>query len=119
MYKNQYAKEMTEYFSFADGEDTAAGIPSFVKFAARIGERYETLLGWRERYPAFRAAYDECRMRLRDYLIDGVLTRRFDASFVKTLLAEDLRADLKEEDGEPYRITLTVIGEPPSSGDGA
>ena len=115
VFRQAYVEDMLKFFSFGDEWDPAAGIPSFVKYARRIGVTHEELLRFREKHPAFRAAYRECAARLRDFLVDGVLTRRFDASFVKLLLSDGslLSDEGSGTDGTgdaPFCVTVTVLG---------
>ena len=116
VFRQAYVEDMLKFFSFGDEWDPAAGIPSFVKYARRIGVTHEELLRFRDKHPAFRAAYRECAARLRDFLVDGVRARRFDASFVKLLLSDgSLLSDGGDEDGgdagnAPFRVTVTVLG---------
>jgi len=105
IYRKEYIEEMLSYFSFTEEGET--GLPSFVKFAARIGVTHAELLGFREAHPAFRLAYEECKARLRDHLIDGVLSKKYDASFVKLLLQEDAR-ETDEDAGAGYEIVFRV-----------
>lgn len=105
-YKKEYAKEMLSFFSLPE-EGEALPLPSFVKFAARIGVSHACLLSWCETHADFSAAYEECRARLHDRLIDGVLAKKYDASFVKLLLQESARVTA-DEAPEGYEIVLRV-----------
>ena len=105
-YRKEYIDEMLSYFSFTEEAGTG-GLPSFVKFAAKIGIAYSDLLVFREDHPDFRLAYEECKARLRDHLIDGVLSKKYDASFVKVLLQEDAR-ETAGETGTGYEIVFRV-----------
>lgn len=105
-YRREYAKEMLAFFSLPE-EGEALPLPSFVKFAARIGVSHACLLSWCETHAEFAAAYEECRARLHDRLIDGVLAKKYDASFVKLLLQESTRAT-SDETHEGYEIVLRV-----------
>ena len=104
-YRKEYIDEMLSYFSFSEEGET--GLPSFVKFASKIGVRSADLAVFRETHPAFRAAYEECKARLRDHLIDGVLSKKYDASFVKLLLQEDIR-DNRDETPTGYEIVFRI-----------
>ena len=104
-YKKEYIDEMLSYFSFT--EEGGAVLPSFVKFAAKVGVAHSDILAFREEHPEFRLAYEECKARLRDHLIDGVLSKKYDASFVKVLLQEDAR-ETATETGSGYEIVFRV-----------
>ena len=108
-YKKEYAEEMLSFFSMPMGDEYGGTLPSFVKFAQSIGVTTATLLLWRERYPAFREAYEECRARLTDRLVDGVLARKYDAGFVKALLSGMAICDTEEGDTAPQGITVRIV----------
>ena len=79
------------YKFFCEFSD-AAGAPSFEKFAISRGITLEELTSYRSK-KGFDRAYRECGEIRRDYLIDRALTKRFDPSFVKFLLSEDIESD--------------------------
>ena len=108
-YKNEYAVRMVEFFSMPMGDEYGGTLPSFVKFAQSIGVTTATLLRWRERYPAFREAYEECRARLTDRLVDGVLARKYDASFVRAILSGTVLCEPEEADTAPPGITVRIV----------
>ncbi len=113
-YKVRLCDEMLAFFNFpAEGAWDSFrenGIPSFVKFAKAHGLTLSELREFRDKHPEFRLAYGECEARLRDLLVDGVLTKHFDASFAKLLLQEHPE---EPNDGaeKAFDLTLTVLHE--------
>ena len=96
-------RKMYLYFiGYSDG----VGAPSFQKFARSIGATTAELEAFRKR-PHFDRAWRECLEIRRDYLIDAALSRRFDPSFTKFLLAEEESA-VGEGDGR-LSVLLEVI----------
>lgn len=100
-YKKDYPRMMYLYFA---GYDEGSGAPSFSKFARRIGVTVSELEGFR-RKKEFDAAWRECSEIRRDYLIDSALCKRYDASFTKYLLSEELPADTSAD----FKLTLQVV----------
>ena len=114
-YKKEYAEKMLRYFHVS-GENAVAdamqnGLPSFVKFASAIGVTLKELLSYREKHADFKAAYTECESRLRDLLIDGVIMKKFDASFVRTLLQEYEETEGENGAQNPFVFDLRVVRE--------
>ncbi len=115
-YQKRFAKEMLAYFTLSPenaGEEIAQnGLPSFVKFASRIGVTVEELNGFRKIHPEFDRAYAECEAKRNDLLIDGVVTKRFDSAFVRGLLQKNGKdgAETPVAEGE-FKLTLTVLRE--------
>ncbi len=108
-YKKEFIDEMLLFFSMPIGDEYGGTLPSFVKFANSIGVTTATLLRWREKYPAFREAYEECRARLTDRLVDGVLARKYDASFVRAILSGTVLCEPEEADTAPPGITVRIV----------
>lgn len=107
--KKRYTKELPKrlYTYFAAHSDTATA-PSFDKFARSIGCTLSELESFRKN-KTFDRAWRECIEIRRDYLTDMALTRRYDPSFVKFLLAAEFGVgEDKEADGE-LAVTLTVV----------
>ena len=86
---------------------TDAGLPSFTKFAKSIGVTLAELEGYREN-DAFDRAYRECSEIRRDYLIDNGLTKRFDSSLTKFLLASEFRMGEEKISDEERSIQFTL-----------
>ena len=100
----------TFFISYSD----SSGAPSFEKFARSIGSTLDEIEAFRKNRE-FDRAYRECNEIRRDYLIDSALTRRYDPSFSKFLLASEYGMGEKEkekekEDGE-LTVTISVISE--------
>ena len=90
------------FISYSESEP-----PSFLKFARSIGVTLADVESFR-RYPEFDRAYKECNEIRRDYLIDRALTKRYDPSLVKFLLAAEYGAGEETPDGDiNVRITVT------------
>ena len=101
------AAAMLRYFREYEGD----GVPTFTKFAARVGCDTESLL--LDPSPHFRRAYEECRRILCDRIADGALLRRFDPSFAKFYLASPLFGFGEEEltDDRPFEVRITMATE--------
>ena len=82
------------------------GAPSYQKFAAQNGLTLTDLERFRK-HPIFDEAYRAAGEIRRDYLIDHALSRRFDPSFVKYLLSEELGRD-EGEDERTLDVRVTV-----------
>ena len=102
--KRRYNKDLARkmYLYFIEGEDGGA-LPSFSKFARRIGVTLDELKSYRVKRK-FDAAYKECEAIRRDAIIDGALARRLDSSFAKFLLC-----DVEEAESGGVEVTLRVI----------
>ena len=94
------------YLFFSSYSDTA-GAPSFQKFARSIGVTGDDITRFRE-HRQFDRAYRECSEIRRDYLIDAALTRRYDPSFVKFLLAAEFGMGEKEKEKEDTALNVTL-----------
>ena len=81
-YTNDLPRRLYTFFLSYDGP----GVPSFSKFARSIGATLDELQSFRKK-GEFNRAYLECGEIRRDYLIDSALTKRFDSSFTKFLIA--------------------------------
>jgi hypothetical protein len=103
MKKRKYTDDLPKamYKFFLEYSD-AQSAPSFGKFAQSIGRTAEDIESYRSR-KKFDRAYRECSEIRRDYLIDRALTRRFDPSFVKFLLA-----DVETDDAEDSTLSVKL-----------
>ena len=111
--KIKYTSDMPRllYTFFISHSDTASA-PSFEKFAKSIGATLADLERFRKK-SEFERAWRECNEIRRDYLIDSALTRRFDPSLVKFLLAAEFgmgETDKGDSDNS-VELTLRVLGE--------
>ena len=103
----KYDPEMPrKLYVFFRSFDEREGAPSFQKFAAANGLTLTDLERFRK-HPTFDEAYRAAGEIRRDYLIDHALSRRFDPSFVKFLLAEEL-ARTEGDDERPLDVRVTV-----------
>lgn len=95
------------YIFFRDYTD--AGVPSFGKFARKIGVTLAELEAWR-RDEEFEKAYRECNEIRRDYLIDNALARRLDPSLTKFLLTSEFgMGEDEDDDTRSLEIRLEVV----------
>ena len=86
--KQKYSREMPRrLYTFFAGWD-GAGAPSLSKFARSIGATTAEVEDFGH-HGEFKRAMAECSEIRRDYLIDGALCKKFDASTVKFLLAAE------------------------------
>ncbi len=67
---------------------TAAGAPSFQRFAISAGLTYSDLMSFRKK-AEFERAFKECSEIRRDYLINMALEKKNDSSFTKFLLTSE------------------------------
>lgn len=102
-YTTDLPRKMYTYFCSYEG---VGGVPSFEKFARSIGTTLAILLSFRG-HKKFDEAYAECNEIRRDYLIDGALAKRLDASFTKYLLDSEGGA-VRDGEGD-FSITLQVL----------
>ncbi len=104
-YDRQLPHMMYTYFiGYSD-----SGVPSFSKFARSIGVTLEDIEGWRE-HAEFLRAYRECSEIRRDYLIDGALGKRYDASVVKYLLTNEFgMEDGSSDEARHLDVTVEVV----------
>lgn len=93
------------YLFFSTYSDT--GAPSFEKFARSIGATSMDIERFRE-HRQFDLSYRECNEIRRDYLIDAALTRRYDPSFVKFLLAAEFGMGEKDKEKGDTGLTVTL-----------
>ena len=110
--RTKYTKDMPRllYTSFISHCDKRSA-PSFSKFARSIGATLADVEEFR-RHEEFERAYEECNEIRRDYLIDQALTRQFDPSLVKFLLAAEFAMGEKEERRDTaLDVNLTVISD--------
>ncbi len=103
-YRDDLPRRMYTFFAhYAD-----VGAPSFSKFARSIGVTLSTIDVFREN-AEFDRAYRECSEIRRDYLIDGALTKKHDASFTKYLLTYEYGMDESSTGDSLIEVTVEVI----------
>lgn len=112
MKTKELKEKMLHYFRTAGCAESEykEELPSFVRFAHRIGTDMQTLRAKREKNKSFALAWSECEEILADRITDGALHKRFDASFSKFLLAARFGyTDKKEDaDNDKYGISITL-----------
>ncbi len=104
-YQKDLPKKMYSFFVTYQATDS---IPSFVKFAEKVGLTVSDLEGFRSHKP-FDKAYVACCQIQRDILTDRALTRKFDPSFVKFLLSEDMENAGKSDGDNALSVTVEVL----------
>ena len=105
-YTSDLPRKMYTFFqNYSD-----VGLPSFTKFASKIGVTTSELEGFRTN-EVFDKAYLECSEIRRDYLIDKGLTKQVDSSMAKFLLASEFRMgeETISDDERNIHFTLEVI----------
>ena len=112
MKTNELKKQMLHYFRTAGCAESPfkEDLPSFVRFAHRVGTDMQTLRAKRNKSKSFDKAWIECEHILADRIVDGALHKRFDASFSKFLLSACFGySDKKEETaGEEHSVSITL-----------
>lgn len=112
MTDKELKKKMLHYFRTAGSAESEykEDLPSFVRFAHRIGTDMQTLRAKRMKSKSFLRVFSECEEILADRIIEGALHKRFDASFAKFLLSARFGiTDKKEDAGEDaYGISITL-----------
>lgn len=83
-YGRELPRRLYTFFSQYEG----GGAPSIAKFARSIGATVAEVEDFAE-HREFARAMRECSEIRRDYLIDGALCKKFDASTVKFLLGAE------------------------------
>lgn len=105
--KMKYTPELAaKMYLFFSSYDDAKSAPSFSKFARKIGTTLSILEGFRSN-KRFDDAWNECNEIRRDYLTDRALTKVFDPTFTRHLLADD---ESSSETDEGISISITVEG---------
>ena len=103
-YHNNHPKQMYQFFLKSTEEGTP---PSFSKFAKNIGITLEELKSFREN-DVFDRAWCECSEIRRDYLIDNALTKRYDPSFVKFILASEFGVGEISDETKDIKVSIAV-----------
>ena len=115
-YKNDYAKQLLEYFSDPPtrveyikhynslGEVTkeepvvvGADYPTFEGFANKIGVTSRTLENWRDKYPTFADAYERAIDLQKNMLVVNSLGGRYNGNFAKFIASNAFGMSEKSE----------------------
>ena len=100
------AGRMIRYFrSCSEGDE----LPTFSGAAGMLGVDAETLDEWKKSDPTFSRAWRECLSVLSDHLIRMGLTKRYDASLVKYLLALYGVGDEGESEPDELSVKIEVL----------
>lgn len=92
-------------YTYFIGAVTNGEIPSISKFARQNALTVEDVMRFRE-HSEFEKAYREANEIRRDYLIDSALMRRFDSSFAKFILTEELTQESDSEGSVTVNIKV-------------
>ena len=103
-YDKDFPRQLYTFFMSAVAESQT---PSFSKFARSIGVTLASLEEYRK-HREFDRAWRDCIEIRRDYLTDCALTRRYDPSFVKFLLAFEAELDAASSGDEGFAVTVKV-----------
>ena len=100
------SERMIRYFrSCSEGNE----LPTFSGAAATLGVEAPTLDEWRRIDPVFARAWRACLSILTDHLIVMGLTKRYDASLVKYLLALYGMGDEGENEPDELSVKIEVL----------
>ena len=112
MKSKELKEQMLHYFRTAGCADSEykEDLPSFVRFAHRMGTDMQTLRAKRLKSKSLARAWSECEEILADRITDGALHKRFDASFAKFLLAARFGISDKKDDADDdaYGVSITL-----------
>lgn len=119
IYKEQYCKLMLDFFNqplyivkkkeIASGgrkvvieEEVPNSMPTFERFALKLGVEHDTLRNWCKKHPTFFGAYKICKDIQKDFLIEHGTKGNYNAAFTKFLAVNvtDLRDKVTHEVGE-------------------
>ena len=118
-YRPEYCKSIIEFFDqplyivkkkeIASGgrkvvieEEHPNSLPTFERFARKIGVDHDTLRNWTKKFPEFFGAYKICKDIQKDFLIEHGSKGNYNAAFSKFLAVNvtDLRDKVTHEIGD-------------------
>lgn len=102
-YQSVYIEGMRRYFFEYELDEKKRGIPQFSEFARQIGVTLRTLENWAKKNKSFGEAYEECRDKQQEMLINGGLAGQFNPKIVTFLM--DARASQDKKTGS----TVVVV----------
>ena len=94
-YQSVYIESMRRYFFEYELDEKKRGIPQFSEFARTIDVTLRTLENWAKKYKAFGEAYEECRDKQQEMLINGGLAGQFNPKIVTFLMEARAAQDKK------------------------
>lgn len=94
-YQSVYIEGMRRYFFEYEHDEKKRGIPQFSEFARQIGVTLRTLENWAKKKKAFGEAYEECRDKQQEMLINGGLAGQFNPKIVTFLMEARAAQDKK------------------------
>lgn len=109
-YQPTYIEGMRRYFFEYEKDETKKGIPQFSEYARKIGVTLRTLENWAKKKKAFGEAYDECRDKQQEMLINGGLAGQFNPKIV-TFLMEARAAQEKKNRAPELVVRYKPIGD--------
>ncbi len=110
-HKAKYTSDMPRLlYAFFVSQADEGRLPSFAKFARSIKATPDDIERFRKN-AEFERAYRASNEIRRDYLTEAALTRRYDGSFTKFILAAEygMGEKDKENDGTGLDVTLKVL----------
>lgn len=110
-YQSVYIESMRRYFFEYELDEKKRGIPQFSEFARKIGVTLRTLENWAQKKKAFGEAYEECRDKQMEMLINGGLAGQFNPKIV-TFLMEARAAQAKKGEKTEVVISYRPIDDP-------
>lgn len=94
-YQSVYIESMRRYFFEYELDEKKRGIPQFSEFARTIDVTLRTLENWAKKYKAFGEAYEECRDKQQEMLINGGLAGQFNPKIVTFLMEARMAQEKK------------------------
>lgn len=110
-YQSVYIEGMRRYFFEYELDEKKKGIPQFSEFARSIGVTLRTLENWAKKKKAFGDAYEECRDKQQEMLINGGLAGQFNPKIV-TFLMEARAAQEKKTQKTEVVVSYKPIDDP-------
>lgn len=130
-YKKEYCQMMIEFFDqplyVIKEKETASGgrklvlkeevpnsLPTFERFARKLGVEHDTLRNWCKKFPEFFGAYQICKDIQKDFLIEHGSKGNYNAAFTKFLavnvtdLRERITHDVSDEVKEGLKLAYSI-----------
>jgi hypothetical protein len=103
-YNPLYCKQILEYFeiepsqfkditiTYKDGstkectEEEASPLPTFRKFARKIGVYHDTLLDWCKKFPEFSSSYNRAKEAQKEFVIENALRDNYSGYFAGLMM---------------------------------
>jgi len=123
-YKESYNELLLEHFSVAEKREVehktidkdgiertykkeyANQLPTFEGFCCRVGISPKVIYDWIEKYPEFSKAYNICKLRQKEILINNSLDGSYNANFA--IFAAKNMTDMKDKTEVEHQGALSV-----------